>query len=226
MDQIKRFAVYYAPPPGDFADRASAWLGRDAVSGAPCAQPDLGLPASAITTEPRRYGFHGTLKPPFRLAPGRTPQALGQALADLAGDLAPVSLPGLRLARIGGFLALVPEGDAAPLAALAARVVAELDPFRAPLTGSEIARRRPERLSPRQRELLDLWGYPFVMEEFRFHLTLTDRLEPACADRTETALDAFFAPVLPRPFQLRDLCLFGEGQDGLFRLLHRYTLSG
>lgn len=162
----------------------------------------------------------------LRLAPRRTPQALGQALADLAGNLAPVSLPGLRLARIGGFLALVPEGDAAPLAALAARVVAELDPFRAPLTGSEIARRRPERLSPRQRELLDLWGYPFVMEEFRFHLTLTDRLEPACADRTEAALTAFFAPVLPRPFQLRDLCLFGEGRDGLFRLLHRYTLSG
>ena len=97
-------------------------------------------------------------------------------------------------------------------------------PCARPLTEAEIARRRPETLTPRQRALLDRWGYPFVMEEFLFHLTLTDRLPdpgPAMA-----ALGAHFAPVLPRPFVIEDLCLFGEDDAGRFHLLHRYALTG
>ena len=226
MEPIKRYAVYYAPPAGDFADRASAWLGWDAARGQMVTQPGLGLDAAAITTEPRRYGFHGTIKPPFRLAPGRDHAGLGAALADLAANLAPVTLPGLRLKNLDGFLALVPEGDTAPLRDLAAAVVERLDVFRAPLNEAEIARRRPERLSPRQRELLDLWGYPYVMEEFRFHLTLTDRLPPDQADGVADILRAHFAPVLPRPFVIGSLCLCGQVESGQFHLLHRYTLSG
>ncbi|SIQ60142.1 putative phosphonate metabolism protein [Paracoccus thiocyanatus] len=226
MDMIKRYAVYYAPPEGDFASRASAWLGWDAAAGRPLTPPDLGLSAAEITRDPCKYGFHGTLKPPFRLAGGRDADELQRALAELAGRLAPVTLPGLHLASLGGFLALVPQGDTAPLQALAATVVAALDGLRAPLIQAEIARRRPEHLTPRQRELLDLWGYPYVMEEFRFHLTLTDRLEEPLATQAAQILEAHFAPVLPRPFQVADLCLFGEAEDGRFHLLHRYTLSG
>lgn len=223
---MKRFAVYYAPPPGPFADLAARWLGYDPATGASCPQPDLGLPAAAITRDPRRYGFHGTIKPPFRLAEGVAPADLDRALRALAARLSPVVLPGLRIRDLDGFLALVPEGDAAPLGALAAQVVRDLDPLRAPLTDAEIARRRPERLTDRQRDLLGQWGYPFVMEEFRFHLTLTDRLEPQMAARAADLLGAHFAPVLPRPFAVTDLCLFGEPEDGGFRLIHRYALSG
>lgn len=226
MSEMKRFAVYYAPPPGAFADLAARWLGRDPVTGADCAQPDLGLPVAAITVDPRRYGFHGTIKPPFRLAPGVTPDDLDRVLAALAARLQPVALSGLRMKNLDGFLALVPEGDATPLQQLAAEVVRDLDPLRAPLTDAEIARRRPDRLSPRQRELLHQWGYPYVMEQFRFHLTLTDRLAADMAARAADRLAAHFAPVLPRPFVIGDLCLFGEPADGGFRLLHRYVLTG
>lgn len=226
MDQMKRFAVYYAPPAGDFWDRASHWLGWDAASGQAVVPPDLGLDAAAITRDPRRYGFHGTVKPPFRLADGVDPARLHDALTDLCARLAPVELPGLRLSNLDGFLALVPDGDAAALRTLAAAVVEGLDPLRAPLTADEIARRRPERLSLRQRELLYRWGYPFVMEEFRFHLTLTDRLAGEQAAKAAITLEAHFAPLLPRPFRVADLCLFGEAMDGRFHLLHRYTLSG
>ncbi|MFC3569036.1 DUF1045 domain-containing protein [Paracoccus simplex] len=226
MLDMKRFAVYYAPPPGAFADLAARWLGWDAVSGQACAPPDLDLPVAEITAEPRRYGFHGTVKPPFRLAPGATPGDLDAAMKGLAGRLAPVLLPGLRLASLDGFLALVPEGDTTPLQRLAATVVRNLDPLRAPLTEAEIARRRPERLTPPQRALLERWGYPHVMEEFRFHLTLTDRLPVGMAGRAQAALAAHFAPVLPRPFVIDALCLFGEPKDGGFRLLHRYDLAG
>lgn len=226
MEQMKRYAVYYAPPAGEFWDRASAWLGWDAVRGQAVVPTDLGLDAAAITRDPRKYGFHGTIKPPFRLADGVDLAALHGAMADLCARLSPVELPGLRLKNLDGFLALVPEGDAAALRALAAAVVEDLDPLRAPLTADEIARRRPERLSLRQREQLYRWGYPFVMEEFRFHLTLTDRLAGAQAAQAATMLEAHFAPVLPRPFRVADLCLFGEAMDGRFYLLHRYTLSG
>ena len=89
---------------------------------------------------------------------------------------------------------------------------------------AEIARRRPDWLSTRQRDLLDRWGYPHVMEEFRFHLTLTDRLDEP--EPVRAALADYFAPVLPRPFVIEDLCLFGEDQSGRFHLLHRYALSG
>lgn len=231
MEKMKRYAVYYAPPAGEFWDHASQWLGWDAARGQAQVPPDLGLAdlgldPAAITTDPRKYGFHGTLKPPFRLAPGMTPAALHQALADLAAELAPVRLDGLRLASLGGFLALVPEGDTAGLETLAATVVTALDPFRAALTETEIAKRRPDRLTPRQRALLDQYGYPFVLEEFRFHLTLTDRLPADQAGAVAAILSAHVAPVLPQPFVINDLCLFGESGDGRFHLIHRYTLSG
>lgn len=226
MSDMKRFAVYYAPPPGEFADLAARWLGRDPVTGAVLDQPDLGLPAADITVDPRRYGFHGTIKPPFRLADGVTADDLHAALVSLTARLSPVQMDGPRMKNLDGFLALVPVGDTAALEGLAATTVRDLDPLRSPLTDAEIARRRPERLTPRQRDLLDQWGYPFVMEQFRFHLTLTDRLDADMATRATDALAAHFAPVLPAPFVINDLCLFGEPADGQFRLIHRYALTG
>lgn len=226
MDQITRYAVYYAPRPGAFADRASAWLGWDAAQGRILPQPvlpGLGDPA-ALTVDPRRFGFHGTIRAPFRAAEGLGPQDIAAAVASLAARLAPVVCDGLQLENLHGFLALTPTGCEAALLELGAAVVEGTNALRAPLTEAEIARRRPDRLSARQRALLDTWGYPHVMEEFRFHLTLTDRLaDPA---PVQAALAAHFAPVLPRPFVIQDLCLFGEDAQGRFHLLHRYPLTG
>lgn len=222
---MKRFAVYYAPPAGAFADRAAAWLGRDAITPEPVPHPDLGLPLAEITTDPRRYGFHATLKPPFRLAQGQTETGLHLALDLMARRLPRVQLQALQIDELGGFLALTPVGDVAELQELAAALVTELDPFRATLTEAEIARRRPESLSPRQRELLDLWGYPYVLEEFRFHMTLTDRLKGARAAKAKAAAQTWFGPVLPTPFEINEICLFGECEDGTFELCHRYALS-
>jgi hypothetical protein len=226
MDQMKRFAVYYAPRPGPFADRANVWLGRDAATGQTLPQPQVPGIAdpAAITAEPRRYGFHGTIRAPFRLDEGVTPEEAAATVADLADRLAPVQCEGLALEDLHGFLALTPLGCEAALLELGASVIEATNPLRAPLTPAEIARRRPETLSSRQRVLLDLWGYPFVMEEFRFHLTLTDRLADPAPVRA--ALQTHFAPVLPRPFVIEDLCLFAEDAAGRFHLLHRYALTG
>lgn len=229
MTRLNRYAVYFAPRPGEFTARAAAWLGWDVATGQPVAQPDLpGLPRppAALTTDPRRYGFHGTIRAPFRLADGVDEADLRSCVAGLAAGLAPVVCDGLALENLQGFLALTPRGSEVGIMDLAARVVEGTNDLRAPLTEAEIARRRPETLSPRQRALLARWGYPFVMEEFRFHLTLTDRLPEAWVAPVAAALEPHFAPVLPRPFGIEDLCLFGEDEAGRFHLLHRYALTG
>ena len=225
MEKMKRYAVYYAPEAGPFAQAAASWLGWDPATGRAVAQPELGLDLAGMTADPRKYGFHGTIKPPFRLAQGVSPADLGAAVAQLAQTLPAVEMPGLQMLDLEGFLALVPQGDTAALGDLAARVVAELDPLRAPLTEAEVARRRPERLKPRQRELLALYGYPYVMEEFRFHLTLSSHLSPADHAALLPRATAHFAPHLPQPFRIEALTLFGEAEDGRFHLLHRYALA-
>jgi putative phosphonate metabolism protein len=233
-----RYAIYAAPAPGDFAGAAARWLGRDAETGREVQQPVLpGLPRrlAEMTRAPRRYGFHGTLKAPFRLAAGVDRSALLAAVQGLASRLAPVVLPGLRLVRHGGFLALVPDAaeDAAAgsvalsaLADLAARVVVDLDGLRAPLTGAEIARRNPQNLPPRERALLDRYGYPYVLDAFRFHMTLSDALDDATLAALLPQARAHFAGTLPRPFVIDALCLFGEDEAGRFHLSQRVALTG
>ena len=220
---MKRFAIYYAPRPGAFAEAAACWLGWDLAQGHAVAQPDVATLAE-LTADPRKYGFHGTIKPPFRLGEGVTEADLADGVARLALAQRPVRMPGLHLLLLEGFLAFAPGHDPA-LADLAAEVVRALDPFRAPLTEAEIARRRPESLTPRQRDLLAVYGYPYVMEEFQFHLTLSGRLTAADAARLQSAAAAYFAGLIPQPFALQDLCLCGEDRAGRFHLLHRYPLS-
>jgi len=226
---MQRYAVYYAPRPGSFAQLAAAWLGRDAETGADCVQPAFdGMPGpdAALTAEAARYGFHGTLRPPFRATDGLGQAQIAERIAALAARLAPVWCEGLQVANLSGFLALVPTGDLTALQALAAAVIEGTDDLRVSLSEAEIARRKPARLTARQGALLRRWGYPWVMEEFRFHLTLTGQLAHADAAALAPRLQALFAPVLPRPFVVEDLCLFGEDASGRFTLLRRYALGG
>lgn len=228
MTEFKRFAVYYAPLAGAFSDFANAWLGWDAARGCAVPHPEVGdlpMPVDEITRTPRRYGFHGTIKPPFHLREGTNRAGLDAELATLAARLAPVRCDGLALHSMGGFLALTPRGDTRALADLAATIVRDLDHFRAPPSAAETERRRKAGLTARQNASLAQWGYPYVMDDFRFHLTLTGKLPDSAAPQIEAALDRALAPLLPAPFDLRDLCLFGEDENGRFHLLDRYTLS-
>ncbi|MEY8880698.1 DUF1045 domain-containing protein [Donghicola sp. XS_ASV15] len=226
MQGFKRYAIYYAPEATRFAEFGKRWLGWDPVAGCDIPHPPYGLPMDDITRTPRKYGFHGTIKPPFRLARGVDIGALHAAATALMAGMSTVRVEGLKLTRIGGFLALVPEGDTAELRAMASKVVKALDAFRAPLTDADIARRNPARLSETQLDLLHRWGYPYVMEEFRFHLTLTSRVSPELAEQTRLVLEDTLPEVLPRPLKIRSLCLFGEADDGRFHMLHRYPFRG
>lgn len=183
MTNYPRYAIYYAPEPGSVLDRFGAeLLGYDAHAGV-----DLPFPSSTelptdwreVTEDPRKYGFHATLKAPISLAPGKTEAELIAACASFAGT--PRVVPAIKpvVDAIEGFIAVVPAAASAELERLAADCVRVFDPFRAPLTEVDRARRNPSKLTARQRDYLDRWGYPYVFEEFRFHMTLTGRIGDA-----------------------------------------------
>lgn len=224
----RRYAVYYTPSDPALAGFGARWLGWDITAGRAVHQPErAGLPAllAEITLTPRRYGFHATIKPPFRLAEGQSIEALNTALAALCDQVPPVTLEGMALSRLGRFLALQPLGDTAQLNGLAAMVVETLDTFRAPPNDDELQRRRGAGLTPAREALLMSWGYPHVMEEFRFHMTLTGKLPKAQIAPVQAVLGDALADILPAPFVINGLSLVGEDSDGRFHLLHRHILS-
>lgn len=223
-----RYAIYFTPPAGPLSDFGAAWLGWDAVHGTAVAHPeisDLPAPISEITEAPRRYGLHATITPPFRLAEGSSEANLVTAFAGFCATTKAVTLSGLDLAPLGRFLALVPRGDQDAPGKLAAATVAALDHFRAPLTPTELARRRVPGLTAAQEALLLRWGYPYVMEAFRFHITLTGKRPRSELNTIRAALAPHLTPRLPRPFPLDALSLMGEDDTGSFHLIFRHGLA-
>lgn len=225
MSDFQRYAVYYLPEEGPLAAFGASWLGWDVGTGVPVSQPETPFDLAEVTATPRKYGFHGTLKPPFRLAEGTDMAGLQTAVAELATRTPAVRLDGLKLASLGKFLALIPEGDSTDLAELAFACVSELDRFRAPPSEAELARRRASGLSERQEELLLQWGYPYVADQFRFHLTLSGRLDSDALDIVQDAAGALMGTP-PQPFEIKSISLAGERGDGMFQLIHRYALTG
>ena len=223
-----RYAIYFVPPAqSDWSRFATAWLGWDIDAGRTVDHPAIdGLDVASVTQVPRKYGLHATMKPPFRLREDQSLSALEDTCARLAGKFAPVSLDGLEVARLGRFLALRPVGDTRDLNALAAACVRDLDPCRAPASETEMNRRRAAGLTMEQDANLTNWGYPYVLEAFRFHITLSGRLSKPMLANVQTVLNQRLVPLLPAPFDIRDLALVGEAEDGRFHMLQRYALSG
>jgi putative phosphonate metabolism protein len=218
-----RYAVYFAPSPASlWWDAGCRWLGRDAARGTACPQPRIAGVApevlSKITAKARRYGFHATLKAPFRLADGASEAALLALAQSFCATQEPVILDGVRVQALGSFLALRPAAPADAIGALAMRCVRAFDVLRAPLDEAELARRRQARLSERQEALLAQWGYPYVDTEFRFHMTLTDslaRLDGDVAGRIRAAAeDHFSAPCASEPMAVDGLAIFREAAAG------------
>lgn len=231
---MTRYAIYYAPDPTSPLWRfGSGVVGYDAAThrDVPFSET-AGLPGDAwrlLTEEPRRYGFHATLKAPFELAAGAEASDLLVRAQELARTLAPISLAGLRTAEIGRFVALVPAASSAELQALAAAVVERLEHFRAPLSEADRARRLKSPLTPRQITYLDRYGYPYVLDQFRFHMTLTGPIaDGAERARIREALAAAYAAAVPAAPALIDaLVVFRQdSRNARFRIVARCPLTG
>ena len=226
-----RYALYLAPPPETPLHRfASAWLGRDADTGLEVEQPFVEhVPADKlreITASPRRYGFHGTIKPPFRLASRQSADELHRAARLFAAAWPALELP-LQVRSLRGFLALMLAEAAPALDTFAAACVRDFERFRAPLTPAEREERERAALTPRQRAHLEAFGYPYVMEDFAFHMTLTERLHDNLHDRVLTELCARTRELLAEPFRADALCVFEEPTPGAPMVVTaRYPFAG
>ena len=230
---VPRYALYYAPRPEEgLAAAASQWLGRNAETGQPrplkAASAFTGERLAEITADPRFYGFHGTLKAPIVLAEGFTEGDLLAAAGAFAAGRRSVTVPSMILTCLSGFLALVPRQPSAELQDLADSCVIEFDEFRQAADEAELARRRAAGLSQRQEELLLRWGYPYVLEEWRFHLTLTGRIgDEGERSAITDLLRRRFMGFIDRPLQVRDLCVFRQSApDRPFTVLARFRLGG
>lgn len=220
-----RYAIYFAPPADDrLSQTAARWLGRDAFTGETNELPaPAGLDADtrhALTADPRRYGFHGTLKAPFALAQDRSEAELIAAFEAFAADLEPFEIPELTLHQIGPFFALVSATHCEPLQDFAAQAVQSFEPFRAPPSDADMARRNPDKLPSRQREYLKEWGYPYVFEEFQFHLTLTGPVPAETTTTMRTVLESTFAEHIGKPLDVASVALFVEPHRGAPFLVH------
>jgi len=224
-----RYAIYLAPDRDTPLWRfGTTWLGRDPETGVR-AVDRFGLPRdlhAEITGTPSRYGFHGTLKPPFRLAEGADEQYLKIALRRFAATRRPFAVPGLRLGELGGFLALLPNDGCPALYDLAGDCITMLDALRAPLSDAEITRREPDRLTPVQRENLECWGYPYVLKEYRFHMTLTEKLGLETMAKVFPVLAQATADIVDRPISVSSVALFHEpAPSEPFRLISRFEFA-
>ena len=226
-----RYAIYFAPESETALARfGAAWLGRDAETGAGIAQPALPDFSSErlahITEVPRGYGFHATLAPPMRLAPGCTRAMLEEALAAFAGARVPFRAPPLRLAAMHEFIALVLAGDSEAMQALEDDIIRTFHRFRAEPDPAEHIRPRAAALTQRQEALVRAWGYPHVLDEFRFHMTLTNELDQPELEALRPALARLAAPLCAAPLDVTGIALFVQAdRQAPFMLARRYPFA-
>lgn len=225
-----RVAIYYAPSADHPLTRAAAsWLGRDAFAGEPPRSASSDGPEAgpdSIVAAPRRYGFHATMKPPFRLATGVSLSDAHAALKDFCSRQNSVELPALLIVALDGFIALVPETPSRMVQELAATVVEAFDALRAPITDAELATRRAGSLSPPQEANLQRWGYPYVLEEFRFHMTLSGPLAEERRGAVIGMLQDRLRDALREPLAIDSLALFVEPEPGADFHVHSWVGFG
>lgn len=224
----ERFAIYYIP---DAASRlyrfGAAVLGYDCRTGQAIDFPP-GAPsawANAVRA-PQVYGFHATLKPPFRLRGGRTRGELESALDDFAAAHRTIDLGRVEVASLGPFVALTPAALSLELNDFAAACVRDFDGFRASMPEDERSRRLVPGLTPRQKMHLDRWGYPYVLDDFRFHMTLSGPLAEPDLTQALGWLRRDFASLPEAHRVVLDRIVLVRQSDGPFLSIRESLLRG
>jgi putative phosphonate metabolism protein len=227
-----RYAVYFTPPPeSPLAVFGAGVLGYDCSEWAEVprhAIEDVDPSVLAlVTVAPRRYGFHATLVAPFRLAQGTDEASLAQALSAFAARHTPIAVGPLRVVAMDRFVVLMPVEPYPAVETFAAACVTDFDRYRAPLTDADRARRASAAHTTRQGELLQRWGYPYVFDEFRFHMTLAGPLPEAQRGTVETGLARAFAPLARDHVEIGAISLMREdGPAARFGVVRRERLRG
>lgn len=229
--RYKRYAIYYVPEQSDaLLQLADDWFGRSTLTGKPTKRPNIpGLSSKkiqSITKTAARYGFHGTLKAPFRLARSATERKFLEAVAALASDLDAARAIKMSLDYSSGFIAIRPSEEDHALRGIGDLCVIALDIFRAPVNTLERMARIQPKLSQEEAQFLLLWGYPYIFNRFRFHMTLTDPILSREKNKIYTILKDYFETALSAPLNIESICVCGDPGNGQsFDVLQRFSLK-
>ncbi len=226
-----RYAICYTPQPGTaLAAFGRSWFGRANDGVTLQAFSDAGLSGTSfakLAVAPGRYtGLHAQFRTPFAPRDGIGLDAVKTRLINFAARRKPIDTGPLTLSRSGRSLVLRPVEATPALDWLAAQCVASFEDFAAPPSDTEREEFAGPQLSDYQRLLLESFGDPYVLSEYRFSITLTGPLDAAHLERVAQAL----WPVL------EEICASGVTVDGLslcgdtggrtpMRLIGRYHLG-
>jgi hypothetical protein len=219
---FSRYAIYYIPDLPLF-QIGSDWLGWNSLTGQ---ETTLSANHHRITDRPRKYGFHATMKPPFSLASNSTQGELQDAFQAFCATVSPATGGTLKISRLGRFLAMTQDVQSNDVTDLAASTVSHFDKFRAPLSDNDIQKRRQRRLTPEQDALMLRWGYPYVMQEFKFHMTLTGPLQNDEIVSIEQLANTRLQEFIGQSLNIASLALLGEDRDsGRFHVIEKLSLG-
>ncbi len=179
---------------------------------------------SDITKTPRKYGFLGNLKPAFKLSEQQRLEDLQHSLEQFANQMTTVVCSELKYTILRDYIALAAQGNNEAIGNLAAKCVIEFDRFRANATDADLTLDWASGLTARQKNMVADWGNPFVLDEFRFHLPLTNPL-PAETWTYWTEVLKEHLPELPQPLLIDSISLIGERANGYFELIENFRLG-
>ncbi len=222
-----RYAVFYLPPSDSpLADFGAQWFGYDIRTGKfrePIQTTTFDL--KELTKISHRYGLHATLKAPFRLKKKYDLSNLFKRVEKQASKSEPFTYPSMKITQLAGFPALMPKHNRAKMVHLEERLVHKLNKFGKKPDQSTSDRRRKVKLNALEQEYFRLYGYPYVLDHFRFHLTLCDKAERSTRSVISSFLEENYSEVLTSSLEVREIAVVGERKsDGYFEELERFAL--
>ena len=229
-ESFKRYAIYYAPIENCELDVfGKCLLGWDPYKGEEITKPyPLKLPNlqkfSRFVLTPKQYGFHGTIKAPFRLKDGYTYNDLENKVGEISKQIHSFHLNKLIIKKLGYFIALIPTNNL-KVNEVSNKFVEGLDYLRDELSENEIKKRNPIKLTSRQKKMLFKWGYPYVFNEFKFHLTLTSKLNIEEIDDVFKSLQNILTQFNLIKINFNSVCIFGQKSDEKFYFIKRFNFN-
>jgi len=155
-----------------------------------------------------------------------TAEALKARLVSFAQRRKPVATGPLTLSRAGRFLVLRPVRPAPALDWLAAQCVTTYDSFAAPMSETDREERGAAHHNDYQRLLLESYGDTNVLNEYRFHITLTGPLDNSHLERVAQALWPVIEEICADGVTVDALSLFGDPGGRIpLKLIGRHRLG-
>ncbi len=241
-----RYAIYFIPEKNSILYRlGSALLGYDIYAGKSVEKPSIALPsgisAQELVAGVQHYGLHATVVAPFFLNE-TSEKELVHSVNYFCQSNQPVIFPRVKVHLHQGFMAVCPaetenteQTAYTPMQALAAKAVRFFYPLRKAPSDAEINSRLGAGLSTRQMEYLKRWNYPYVFEEYSFHITLTGMVNENDVPCLNTVLYNYLEEALAEPLIIDRLCICrqevaknhveGEKHKGSFTVYKTFLLG-